>query len=202
MPSNAILAGEVAAFAAKHEPCRDRWLYCLDRSLHRYRWRDGRVTVELTDKLEPCARFLGVSPSTTKLNLGRIRRDGYDAYVQYLAERGYTFLKVGPIEPWNIGHVYFARPKGFPHIVKVGFSRRVRQRIEDIEHQIKLPLVVTALKVGTLADEKWWHNNWQEWRIDGEWFFHPFDAARELPPFISPDLMPKSVPAPVQRVAA
>jgi hypothetical protein len=90
------------------------------------------------------------------------------------------------MEAWHVGHVYFARLEDHPHVVKVGFSRRVRERLEDIESKCKSRLVVNPkeLRVGTMADEHWWHRNWKASHISGEWFFDPFTTERSLPAFL------------------
>jgi hypothetical protein len=61
----------------------------------------------------------------------------------------------------------------------------VADRLEDIESTVKQPLQLDAVKVGTLADEHWWHKNWESLRISGEWFYLPRSNNRELPPFLA-----------------
>lgn len=186
-PSNSELAEQVADFAANMTPADDRWGYAFRAGTYRVNDKYG-VRRNLVLKAMPAiSRFIGAGDA--QLPLGRLMQaDGSvegarASYTSpYFRER--DPYAVGLMEPWQIGHVYFARVKSAPHIVKVGFSRRVRDRIEDIESKNRTRLDVFAVKVGTLADEHWWHNDWRSLRIAGEWFFAPRSTDRTLPDFL------------------
>lgn len=185
-PSRAALADEIAAFAEKITPANARWEYALESC----RTRDGHFVVKSFPAL---ARLISgsIAPASVGFRLDQIQRYGsVDAartafFARPHRSRSAEPYAVGPIEPWQIGHVYFARVKAMPHIVKVGFSRRVRDRIEDIESKSRAHLDVFATIVGTAADEQWWHHDWRKLNITGEWFFEPKSTDRTLPAFLT-----------------
>lgn len=184
----ADLAEETLTFAASHVEAKPRWLYAHSR-VKRYA-DNGRITFDRV--CAPLARYLGVRSPTLRYALRNIHDHGYEGALDRLSP--YPVLldlfKVGPIRPWMVGHVYFARVEDFPHVVKVGFSRRVLERLEDIESRVKAKLFVGGgqLRVGTMADEYWWQREWRATHISGEWFFDPFDTDRTLPPFLATEL--------------
>lgn len=189
--SPAVLAQEAADFAAKITPCRERWEYCLDRASYVYMNRYYGEMVGLHQRTLPvCDRILGVYPGCAQHRLAKLAALGFDGAEEWAKSRpvlsGVPFFKVGPMEAWHVGHVYFARLKSHPHVVKIGFSRRVRERLDDIESKCGSLIFVEPgeLRVGTLADEHWWHHNWRATRISGEWFFDPFTMDRTLPAFL------------------
>lgn len=185
--SQAQLAEQVAQFAEQHTPAKPRWEYALARTSHRRRLDDGRIITLLSERTFPVvARFLGVRQSRAAWWLRTMKREGgFEAAHAWLSRFNDDPLTVGTLEPWQIGHVYFARVADMPHVAKVGFSRRVAERIDDIETKTKSRLIVDTLKVGTLADEHWWHRNWRSLHISGEWFFWPQSSDRSLPAFLA-----------------
>jgi len=191
------LTDEVNAFAESIDPALARWRYAARAgsyqfySKHREEWAEA-----LNQKAVPSlARLLGISPARAKLRLSQIIRCGIEDTIAVAAKYDALrvtdllppYLHVGPLPQWCLGHVYFARVKTHPHILKIGFSRRVRDRLEDIAAKNKIDLIVPEghLKVGTQADEHWWHSDWSRYRIDGEWFFDPKSSERSLPDFLT-----------------
>lgn len=193
--SDSELAESATAFAEKITPAKERWRYCADRSTYIFpskRYGTGPVLNLRTVKV--CARILGTNEYSARLRLGRIMRDGIDeawAWAEDWDKKPHrknwpaTFA-VGPMQAWHVGHLYFARCVAHPHVVKIGFSRRVRARLDDIESKAKtkIELHPGEIRVGTLADEHWWHKNWEKYRIAGEWFFDPHMPERTLPGFL------------------
>lgn len=189
--TDAALAQEAADFAGKIAPSRERWAYCLSRASYTQWTEWGGDTVYLDERSLPvCERITGIHKGGAKFRLSQLSKLGYDAAETKAARRHLTksFFHVGPMEAWHVGHVYFARLVDYPHVVKVGFSRRVRERVEDIESKSKSRLVVSpgGLQVGTMLDEHWWHRVWRKSRISGEWFFDPSTTDRTLPSFLAP----------------
>lgn len=190
---DSALAQVAADFAGKITPSRERWAYCLDRASFS-EWLEWRgETFFLNERVLPvCDRILGIYRGASGYRLKQLRERGYDGAEEHYAKRwsdhGKPFFGVGPMEGWHVGHVYFARLVDHPHVVKVGFSRRVRERLEDVESKCKAKLFVNPgdLRVGTLADEHWWHREWRKSRISGEWFFDPATTDRSLPAFLAP----------------
>lgn len=189
--STAALAESAAAFAEKITPAKERWEYCFARAAftsHHPRYGTRRCVNSRT--IPVAARILGVSDSRVKLIFPRISRLGLEAAMEEAsANPSVVFgdrFAVGPLQAWHIGHLYFARVDSHPHVVKIGFSRRVRDRFEDIESKCKTKLSMRPgeIRVGTLADEHWWHKNWSDHRISGEWFFDPHMSDRSLPDFL------------------
>lgn len=185
------LAASLNTFATRIEPAAERWQYCFDRAT--YKSRDGLWINQRT--LPVCGRIIGrLSPSSVAFRLGKIKRLGWDGALEWAkqwdADKPDWFpqtFAVGPLQQWHIGHLYFARVVSHPHVVKIGFSRRVRERFEDIESKCKTKLFMRPrdIRVGTLADEHWWHKNWAARRISGEWFFDPHTSDRSLPDFLA-----------------
>ena len=196
----ARLDDEIAAFAGRITPAIERWQYAAKVSRKRYYsrrfggWVDG-----LNDKSVPAlSRVLGVRPWTVKSRVARICHEGMDGAIAFARDFDgkYSgegrllrpYFEVGTLPAWCCGHVYFARVKTHPHVLKIGFSRRVRERLDDISSKNKVGLVLLNrdhLKVGTQADEHWWHASWAPYRIDGEWFFDPKSSERTLPDFLA-----------------
>ena len=185
--SNDQLAEEARAFAVSIEDAKARWLYCLSR-VRRIETYRGREQVSYSDAaIKICSRILGARIHASRYRFQRLDEMGYEAAN---VSRAVSILpppySVGPLEAWHIGHVYFARIESHPHVVKIGFSRRVRARLDDIASESRSNLIIQPkhLKVGTMADERWWHDNWKKTRIDGEWFFDPHSTDRTLPAFL------------------
>lgn len=186
------LAQEVADFVGRITPCRERWEYCLDRASFRFTSVYLGETVGLNQRALPvCDRIVGIHRGGAAIRLRQMLSLGYEGAEEWARSRkafaDRPFFRVGPMEPWLVGHVYFARLAKYPHIVKVGFSRRVRARLDEIESKCGHLVEVRPgeFRVGTMADEHWWHHNWRATRISGEWFFDPFTTDRTLPAFLS-----------------
>lgn len=195
--TDAQLTEQAHQFAARIEPARQRWEYCLSASHYKWRNRHGVISLQPNPKsVSTAAGILGRRKYWAESGMRRIRDLGYDGALAWHADAraqhpGFYELtgdpfEVGPLKAWSIGHVYFARPADFPHIVKIGFSRRVHERLDDIESANRARLIVRdgELKVGTLLDEQWWHRNWRNFNIAGEWFFDPHMADRTMPSFL------------------
>jgi hypothetical protein len=184
------LAQEAADFAGKITPCRERWEYCFDRASYIYPSKRGYDVVCLNTRTLPvCERILGVRKGSAGIKMARLRDYGFEASEAEAATWSWhkgPYFTVGPMEAWHVGHVYFARLVDHPHVVKIGFSRRVRGRLEDVESNCKARITVNPdeLRVGTMADEHWWHRHWKPTHISGEWFFDPAMADRRLPSFL------------------
>lgn len=189
-PTRAQLAQEVADFAAKITPADQRWAYA-------YRAATGRPfdpndpEPSLVGKAaRALGRVMGVDPNGVSLRLFSMYRYGSMAGARaYYSERPYwrnnDFFAVGQLEPWHIGHVYFARLRSYPHVAKVGFTRRLHERLDDIESKAKADVGEVITRVGTMADEAWWHHEWRNQVIDGEWFYWPRSTERALPLFLA-----------------
>lgn len=194
--SETQIADEIAAFADKITDAKARWCYCFERASYKSVSRYGGEEVQLNERTFPvCDRILGIYAGSASYRLRKIKALGIDAAFAWALTRDRRdpdmrpYFNVGPMQAWHVGHVYFARVESHPHVLKIGFSRRVRERLEDIESKNKTALVVRprTLRVGTLADEHWWHKNWRDYRISGEWFFDPFQSERSLPEFLIAD---------------
>lgn len=190
--SNAELAESAAKFAESIAPPKERWSYCFARSTFAYDSpRYGRTVLFNERTLPVCDHIVGGYPNGARFRLQKIKSLGLDGAFEWDAGRrpicGRNWFYVGPMQAWNVGHLYFARVVSHPHIVKVGFSRRVRDRLDDIESKVraKLELWPGEIRVGTLADEHWWHKNWERFNISGEWFFDPHMSDRTLPTFLT-----------------
>lgn len=194
--SEANLAEQVAEFSAQIEPALVRWRYAsrAGTKVHESS-RYGKSEVVNQRAVPALARLLGVSKVSTRHKLAVISRLGFDDAVEFgrqfdakrLTDILPDYFAVGPLQQWCCGHVYFARVKSHQHVLKIGFSRRVRDRLEDVAAKHKTSLLVPAghLKVGTQADERWWHADWAKFHIQGEWFFDPKSADRSLPHFLT-----------------
>lgn len=194
------LDDEVAAFAERITLPVERWQYAAEVSRKPFyskylgQWVNG-----LNDRCVPSlARITGTKPWVVRSRIQRICHQGMDAalsfsidYDEKYAGEGRIlppYFAVGTLPAWCCGHVYFARVKTHPHVIKVGFSRRVRDRLEDVAAKNKVSLVLLAddhIKVGTQADEYWWHASWARHQIAGEWFFEPNSTDRSLPDFLA-----------------
>lgn len=190
-PSDHHLADQIQAFSESISADKERWLYCLERSTMKYVCKDGRVLHPLVDSAMPASdRIIGCYRGTAKSRLVKIQNLGWDAAQEWvsghkwLATRPYFY--VGPMQAWNVGHVYFARVRSHPHVVKIGFSRRVRDRLDDIQSKNKISIDVAAvgLQVGTMLDEQRLHRDFAAMRISGEWFYDPDMSDRSLPAFL------------------
>jgi hypothetical protein len=192
LPTKADLAAQVAAFAERVAPAIPRWEYAFKAAAYPVDDRFGKRTCFNTKSFASLARFLGggIDAASVGYRLGQIEAhagvEGARAayYGRQIRQNLPDPYRVGPVEPWQVGHVYFARLAAFPHVSKVGFSRRVNDRIEEIEGKSGR-LAVEAVKVGTLADEHWWHHSWRSLHISGEWYFWPRSNDRSLPPFLA-----------------
>ena len=184
----ADLADEMRAFAASIEEAKPRWLYCLDRVKRVSVWKGQQYPSYSQAAAKICERILGAGTYVSLPRFSKLEELGYEeANAKSRTFNGRPAYGVGPLEAWHIGHVYFARVESHPHVLKIGFSRRVRDRLEDIESEAKTKLVVRSghLKVGTMADERWWHDDCAKFKIDGEWFFDPKSSDRTLPHFLA-----------------
>lgn len=191
-PSRAQLASEVEAFADKIADRDPRWLYAYSACAHRFKWpRTGRIEVGFYEKsARAVGRILALDAAAVQRRLAYIKTCGtVDAAWEALkADCRHTTpigFEVPTLERWNLGHVYFARLRKQPQIVKIGFSRRLHDRLEDIEASTQSSFGEVAVRVGTMADEYLWHRKLRDHQIDGEWFFDPAMAACELPPFLT-----------------
>jgi hypothetical protein len=186
--SSSDLAQRAKDFADSIEEAKPRWLYCLGRVRHNFDWRGETFTGYSERACKASVRILGARSRPSPFRYGQIEKLGYEGAVEAVSRHWYSAgtFDVGPLEAWHIGHVYIARVTTHPHVVKIGFSRRVRDRLEDVEskHHTSLTVPASHLKVGTMLDEHWWHNNWRKTRISGEWFFDPHMADRTLPDFL------------------
>lgn len=185
------LAIQAEAFAQSITPAKARWQYCFEKSTYWYTDKYGRRELSPNVRTHAvCDRILGVYKGSSAYPLRQIRLKGIDAAFEWAGTlKRYSarpMFYVGPMQSWHVGHVYFARVRSHPHVVKIGFSRRVRDRVNDIETKCRSQLFVQPkqLLVGTLADEHWWHKNWSKHRISGEWFLDPFMSDRTLPSFL------------------
>lgn len=179
------LAEQCAKFAQTITPCEQRWAYCYDRATYWYQNKHGVTSRVTNDRSVPTVERI-TGARSAGFRLGKIRTLGLDEALRFrfrISDR--MLLTVGVMEPWHIGHVYFARLSAYPHIMKIGFSRRVRERLEDVEARAKEKLLMPGLLVGTLLDEQWWHKHYAAFRISGEWFFDPATTDRSLPPFLA-----------------
>lgn len=178
---DADMTAEVLAFAARIEPQNARWGYCLRSGTYLAPGIGGGDWFYLNRKSFPvCARILGIPTWRAQSTMGRL--------LNFPDKVKPGALAVGPLQPWLIGHVYFARLRRFQHIMKIGFSRRVHERLSDLERQTGEEFArPIATRVGTALDEQWRHRHWQEHRISGEWFFDPQMADRTLPSFLQPE---------------
>lgn len=181
------LAESAATFAEKITPAKERWEYCFARASYGY--GDGRCINGRT--VPVIARILGNSELRVKLNLRRLMLRNFDEAREEANSRPSIILgdrfAVGPMQAWHVGHLYFARVRSHPHVVKIGFSRRLHDRFDDIASKAKVKLYMEPgeIRAGTLADEHWWHRDWRKFRISGEWFFDPHMPARTLPNFLA-----------------
>ncbi len=193
--SEAELTEQASAFVAGIEPARARWEYCLPASHYRYRRPDGRIVLcPNPGSMATSAKILGRRKFWVERGFHDMRLLGFDGAQARDEERHgkhrslgmQPLFDVGPLKAWEAGHVYFARLVEAPHVLKIGFSRRVHERIDDIERQHRVRLFVEphGLQVGTHLNEQKWHRSWRSANIMGEWFFDPFMTERTLPGFL------------------
>jgi hypothetical protein len=167
------------AFVASIDGARERWTYVHDRA----------ETTGTDPIIAPATRVMnaGYVPSSVALRLRAMtRKGGFAGADAWLTEHGGRGMVVGPFQAWNAGWVYFASVRSHPHVLKVGFSRRPLERIEDVARKIGTDLRCDVFRAGTHVDERWWHSSWRRYRIAGEWFFNPKSADRSLPAFLQP----------------
>lgn len=183
--SKDAMATQCAKFAESISSCEQRWAYCFARATFWYQSKHGLTSRVIDQRSVPTVeRITGCRGAAFRLaKIGSIGMEEALHYRFRVSER--MLLTVGVMEPWHIGHVYLARLADYPHVMKIGFSRRVRQRLEDVESKAKLRLLVPRLIVGTMLDEQWQHRQYQDFRISGEWFFDPASSERSLPPFLA-----------------
>ena len=183
------LSAEMDAFAQKIDPPLERWRYCHSRMSHQVRQGGEKRTFVRDTGIAAVKRVIGkptMTPWSVLYRLRLINRKGVEGAHEYLAQSVIVAgLEAGALQRWNIGHVYFLNVAAMPHVIKIGFSRRVSERIDDIRKSVGERLVLDALKVGTHIDEAWWHHNWRKYQISGEWFFDPFKSERTLPDFLA-----------------
>lgn len=169
-------ADEVARFAAGLTLADRRWTYCHGLVVHSDGFFDKSA-------MGSCQRFLG-----TGYNIEwRIRQMTKHGGVAGARAR-FTHIDmydVGAMEPWQIGHVYFARLVKFPWVMKIGFSRRVDRRLAEVESKSGERVIFCGAEVGIKALENWHHREAHANRISGEWFFDSAYAERDLPAFLA-----------------
>lgn len=181
------LTAEAAAFAAEHEPASKRWGYVVARMQKALTLRSGKTVTGLRKGgADACIKFLGVHLTEDGLRRRLLRHldMGFKKADEWFSRYGGNGLAVGPVRAWTVGHVYVLRVASHPDVMKIGFSRRVLERVADLRSKTGTKLDVAAVTVGTLMDEHWWHDKWSDHRISGEWFFHPHAEDRSLPDFL------------------
>jgi len=185
-PSRAQLVEEIRQFAEQITPADGRWQYAYNATAYLFTNRHGVRSVSFHDKsVKAIARLVGRGVWSTQYALRMIRdHGGIDGARARMSGVNRDPLAVSALEPWHLGHVYFAWLKNYPHVVKIGFSRRVHDRLEDIERSAHERIGKVQTQVGTAASESWWHHDWRAFRVDGEWFFDPRSADRTLPEFL------------------
>lgn len=190
-PTRAELAEQVANFATKITPADERWAYGYRSAAYLHTWK-GRTSVCFHEKsARALSRILGRDARSVQRRLSMIADHGsVDAARAYRLKllNGLGIdrdpFDVPALEPWHLGHVYFARLADKPHVLKVGFTRRLHDRIEDIESKCRVRFGDVVTRVGTMSDEAWWHHHLKETCISGEWFFDPEMSERTLPDFL------------------
>lgn len=178
------LAEQCSKFVEQVSPCDQRWAYCYDRATYWHQYRNGKTARVINRRsVQAVERITGSYGGLFRLE--KIAKIGLAEALKYrFAASDRPLLTVGVLEPWHVGHVYIARLADHPHIMKIGFSRRVRERLEDVQHKAKAKLLLPYLQAGTLLDEHWWHKRYEAFRISGEWFFDPDKADRSVPSFL------------------
>lgn len=186
------LAAEANDAAVALQSAEARWTYCLKRTSFKFIDREGYEHTTLNSRTFPvCDRITGCRPGGSAMRLRWLSDLGWEGAQELAAGfrrgAGRPMFDVGPLQPWMLGHVYLARVHTHPHVVKIGFSRRARHRLEDIESKCVTKLFVKPdeLFVGTLADEHWWHRTYAANRIAGEWFIDANTRDVELPHFLT-----------------
>lgn len=79
------------------------------------------------------------------------------------------------IEPGHSGHIYVV---GFAGYVKIGWSRKVNERLLDVQEGLPENLIVHALISGTCEMERDLHRVFADLRLEGEWFRLTGELAR------------------------
>jgi len=72
-----------------------------------------------------------------------------------------------PLGPSDTGHVYVV---GFAGYIKIGFSRKARERVVEIQDGVPEDLMLYALIPGTMETERDLHARFHLQRLRGEWF--------------------------------
>lgn len=181
------VATDIERFTEAHTEAKARWLYCLSRMEVSGVTRRGDPYTSVTEKGASAASRLinrGQTNASVVFWLRRIQRDGFDA-VEGSGYAGKTRLTVGPLPAWCVGHVYFLRVASHPHVLKIGFSRRVSDRVADLQSKAKCRLELDSALVGTQLDEQHWHRRLAEHHISGEWFFDATTGDKSLPSFLA-----------------
>lgn len=93
-------------------------------------------------------------------------------------------LMVTPLSRDSVGHVYVARVAAFPHVLKIGFSRRPEERMKRLTWETGEDHVLEEAYPGTLVEEALIHRLRYEWHIVREWFFDPDHESRIHPSFL------------------
>lgn len=183
--TRAELAEQVAGFVSRITPTDARWQYAMEACTYEYKGEPNFCDTAA----RAVGRIVGHDLRGVSLRLMTIRKHGsIGAAREWFAQRpfwgSHDPYAVPALEPWHIGHVYFARLYKYPHLFKVGFTRRLHERIEDIESKSKVQIGEVRTLVGTMADEALWHRKLRDTRVSGEWFFDPLKSERGLPDFL------------------
>ena len=80
-----------------------------------------------------------------------------------------------PLGLGDKGHVYVA---GFARYVKIGYSRKARVRVMEVQEGLPENLTLYALIAGTRETERDLHIEFDDLRLRGEWFKHIGKLAR------------------------
>lgn len=91
------------------------------------------------------------------------------------------------------GYVYFIMSGDH---IKIGFSRDPMGRMADLQISTSSKLHMLAFLPGTMSDEKWLHDIFDDLRIHGEWFLYQGALARYINDAISVSLPSWDEPKP------
>lgn len=180
------IAQDIERFTAAHTEAKARWLYCLARMEVSGVTRRGDAYTSVTEKGAAAASRLinrGQTNASVLFWLRSIQRSGFEVVAQ--SDSPNPRLTVGPLPAWCVGHVYFLRVATHPHVLKIGFSRRVSDRVADLQSKAKCRLELDSAHVGTQLDEQHWHRRLKDEHITGEWFFDPTMGDKTLPSFLA-----------------
>lgn len=90
--------------------------------------------------------------------------------------------------------VYFVLAEGTsPPLVKIGFARDLKKRVESLSTGCPHPLKVVGYVPGPIALEKELHARFSKFRVRGEWFLYAWEISTYLNGLEFPD--PVAIPA-------